>query len=101
MAKNAKIDLTLIKKLLGELETSLATAEGIKADAPESDVTDYIVELSKAAGLAANVMTEAGLLTGDIAAAIRSCQANPSGKDPLATILGALKGGGGGLPGTN
>src|SRR5574338_1696183 len=100
MAKNQKVDLPLIKKLLGELESSLATAEGIKAHDPESDVTDYIVELSKAAGLAANVMTEAGLLTGDIAAAIRSCQTNSAGKDPLAAILGAIKGPGGGLPGT-
>lgn len=96
MAKNNKVDLTLLKKLVGELETSLATAEGIKDDAPASDVNDYVVEMSKATGLAASIMTEAGLLTGDIATAIRSCQSPTSSKDPLASLLGALKGPGGG-----
>jgi hypothetical protein len=100
MAKNAKVDLKLIKKLMGELETTLATAEGIKADAPNSDVTDYVVEMQKAAGLAAGIMTEAGLLVGDIVAAVRGTS-SPE-KDSLTKILGSvLKGGGGGLPGTN
>ena len=98
MGKNAKkIDLTLLKKLVGELESTLATAEGIKNDA--GDVNEYVVEMQKGAGLAAGVMTEATLLIGDIAVAVRS--GTSPDKDPLATILGALKGGGGGLPGTN
>ncbi len=99
MGKNArKVDLTLLKRLVGELESTLATAEGIKNDA--GDVNEYVVEMQKGAGLAAGIMTEATLLIGDIAVAVRSGSAS-SDKDPLATILGALKGGGGGLPGTN
>lgn len=98
MGKNSKkVDLTLLKRLVGELESTLATAEGIKNDS--QDVNEYVVEMQKAAGLAAGVMTEATLLVGDIAVAVRS-GSSPE-KDPLATILGAIKGGGGGLPGTN
>ena len=98
MGKNSKkVDLTLLKRLVGELESTLATAEGIKNDS--QDVNEYVVEMQKAAGLAAGVMTEATLLVGDIAVAVRS-GSSPE-KDPLATSLGAIKGGGGGLPGTN
>lgn len=101
MAKNAKVDLTLLKRLVGELESTLATAEGIKADTDSKDSeTEYVVEMQKAAGLAAGVMTEATLLVGDIAVAVRS-QSATAEKDPLAKILGAIKGNGGGLPGTN
>lgn len=102
MGKNSKIDLLLLKKLVGELESTLATAEGIKADSQDTqDITDYVVEMQKAAGLAAGVMTEAGLLVGDIAASVRASQGGSPDKDPLAKIIGALKGSGGGLPGTN
>jgi hypothetical protein len=98
MPKNAKVDLTLIKRLIGELESTLATAESIKTDS--KDMVEYIVEMQKAAGLASGVMTEAGLLIGDIVSVAHGT-AGPE-KDGLSKLLGSvLKGGGGGLPGTN
>ena len=102
MAKSAKVDLKLLKRLVGELEASLATAEGIKQDteAAEGDLEEYIVEMSKCAGLAAGVMAESTCLVGDIQAAIGHAQSPPKGSDPLSKLLAGLKGGGG-LPGTN
>jgi hypothetical protein len=97
MAKETKIDLDILKRLVGELESTLATAEGIKAD--KADVKDYIVEMSKAAGLAAGIMAEAGALVGDMQHAVWHSTA-PKGKDDaLSKLLAGLKGGG--LPGTN
>lgn len=62
---NGKVDLTLLKKMIAELETSLNLAEKIKADTT-IDKNESVIEFSKAAGLAAGIMTEAGLLVGDI-----------------------------------
>lgn len=97
MPKMTKIDLTLLKRLVNELEGSLNSAELIKSD---KDLHDYVIEMSKAAGLAAGVMTEAGLLVGDIGGMVQNVQSPTSDKDNLSKILGALKGGGG-LPGSN
>lgn len=101
MVKSAKVDLKLLKRLVGELEASLATAEGIKADAEaaDGDVQEYIVEMSKCAGLAAGVMAESTCLVGDIQSAIGHAQ-SPAKADPLSKLLAGIKGGGG-LPGTN
>jgi hypothetical protein len=91
--KTNKVDLTLLKKLVGELESSLTTADGIKT--AEGDVTEYIVELSKAAGLTAGVMQEAGMLIGDIQSQVMQVQSpGPAKSDFLEKLLGGIKGGG-------
>ena len=101
MTKVAKIDLKLLKKLMAELEVSLANAEGIKKDAqPDDDSSDYIVELSKSVGLAAGVIAESTALVGDIQLAVHASQGPATKGDPLSKLLAGLKGGGG-LPGTN
>jgi hypothetical protein len=93
MSKPNKVDLTLLKKLVGELEASLTTADGIKT--AEGDITEYIVELSKAAGLTAGVMQEAGMLIGDIQNQVMQVQnPTPSKSDFLEKLLGGIKGGG-------
>lgn len=89
---SGKVDLTLLKKLIGELENHLNTAGGIQ-DA-EGDIQEYIVEMSRAAGLAAGVMSEAGLVIGDIQQAIRVLSTPPKNTDFLEKILGGLTGGG-------
>jgi len=100
--KDAKIDLTLLKKLVGELEATLATADGIKAEKTEENVSDYVVEMSKCAGLAAGVAEEATLLIADVRQAIRYNTSPAPKDDTLSSILGVLKGSGGsGLPGSN
>jgi hypothetical protein len=101
MGKVAKIDLDILKRLVAELESSLSTAEGIKTDSSSKEANvEYIVEMQKASGLAAGIMTEARFLVGDIVVAVRGGPA-PSEKEGLAKILGVLKGSGGGLPGSN
>ena len=89
-----KIDLKLIKKLLGELEVSLESADGIKT--AKGDVTDYIVELSKSAGLAAGIMQEASMLVMDVQSQALAVQSPaPPKTDVLEKLLGPLKGGNG------
>lgn len=100
MAKASKIDLALLKKLVGELETSIQTADGIKSDATADTTTDYVVEMSKAAGLAAGVMQEASLLILDIHGLVYSSQGLPGSKGTggdalLDKILGSFGKGGG------
>ena len=95
MTKEKAIDLTLLKKLVGELEVSIQAAEGIKTSI-ELDKTEYIVEMSKAAGLCAGVMQEAGMLISDLQSATIAVQSGgtPAKTDFLDKILGPLKGGG-------
>lgn len=101
MAKEYKVNLDLLKQLVGELEASLQTADGINKSGAESSKNDYVVELSKAAGLAAGVMTEAALVTADIQGVIYATSSggaatgSKSAADYLEKILGPLKGGGG------
>lgn len=90
MAKN-KIDLTIVKRLLAELEATLATAEGINTDV-NADKVEYVVEMNKATGLAAGVMTEAGLLMGDIQSLIQGAGSSATKADFLEKLLGSLKG---------
>lgn len=92
----SKVDLTLIKQFVSGLEESLATADSIKAVA--GDKNEYIIEMSKAAGLCAGIMQEAGMLIGDVQAHVMAVQApSPSqvGGDLLSKFLGPLKGGSG------
>lgn len=90
-----KIDLTLLKKLVGELESSLGTADGIKA--VEGDITEYIVEMAKAAGLCAGVMQEAAMLVADVQSNVMAVQSPSPNKssDIFEKLLGSLKGPGG------
>ena len=102
MVKVNKIDLLLLKKLVGELETSLTIVDSILAE--EGDITEYIVELSKAAGLAAGVMSEAGMLIGDIQSHVMAVQnPAPTKSDFFEKLLSGFKvtGGGGTTGGGN
>lgn len=90
MAKT-KVDLTVIKRLLAELESTLATAEGINTDV-NADKVEYVVEMNKATGLAAGVMTEAGLLMGDLQHLIQGAGSSSTKADFLEKLLSGLKG---------
>ncbi len=89
----SKIDLATLKRLVAELESTLAVAEGIKTDV-NADKIEYVVEMNKATGLAAGVMTEAALLMGDCQQLIQGA-GSPSKADFLEKLLGGLKGPGG------
>lgn len=85
------IDLTLLKRLVGELEAHVNTMKSIKTDVPPNH-TELIVEGSKAAGLAAGVMQEAGALMVDIHVFVEGSTASPGKSELLEKILGSLKG---------
>jgi hypothetical protein len=86
-----KIDLTLLKRLVSELESTLNTAEGIKTDVQANKI-EWVVELDKATGLAAGIMTEAGMLAGDIQHLTQGNPATNKQQDLLEKIFGGLKG---------
>jgi len=86
-----KVDLDTIKRLMAELESTLATAENITTDV-KADKVEFVVEMNKATGLAAGIMMEAGLLMGDIQYLISGGGA-PAGKsDFLEKLMAGLKG---------
>jgi hypothetical protein len=86
-----KVDLGLVKKLIGELEAALSLADGIS----ETDRNTYFVEMSKSVGLAAGLMQEASLLIIDIYAVANANQPDNAQKvDLLNNPLFGLKGGG-------
>ena len=85
------VDLSLLKRLVAELEASLNAADGIKTGA-KADKTDWTVELTKATGLAAGVMTEAGMLVVDIQHEIQGTPAAGDTSNILKQLMGGFKG---------
>lgn len=64
MKEKQKVNLSLLKALVSELESALDKADAL-SDA-EADQNLYTIEMSKAMGLASGIMGESGLLIGDI-----------------------------------
>jgi len=87
-----KVDLTVLKRLVSELESILVSAEDIKADMAD-DKVEYIVELSKATGICAGILTESGLLLGDIQCLLQGFSApNQSKSDFMEKLFSGFKG---------
>ena len=59
----SSVDLTVLKRLVAELEKELENADALKL---AGEKVEWIVSLNKATGLATGLMTESGLLMGDI-----------------------------------
>jgi len=99
MAKNVKIDLTLLKKFVSELELNLTVADGIQV--AKGDVSDYLVEMAKSAGLALSISQEATMLVGDINKQMMKIQNPSAGGELLAKLFGGdVPPGGGPLGGS-
>lgn len=102
MSKLGKLpapDLNILRKLVAQLEASLEASEQIKK-ANDSDIADFVVEMSKASGLLAGLMQESTMLIGDISTIVRvSQQPTQPQKTPdfLDKILGGIKGSGGSI----
>lgn len=95
--KLPKIDLTLLKKFVSQLESSLETCEEIKKD-ESRDPADFIIEMSKSTGLVSGLIQESTMLIGDIQSVMKVSQQQPmqqKNTDFLDKILGGLKGSGG------
>lgn len=86
----AKVDLTLLKKLVAELEAMLVASETIDT---KTNKHEHVIELSKAAGVAAGVMSEAAALIGDIQYIATGTPA-ASPQDILGKLLPGFKGSG-------
>jgi hypothetical protein len=109
------LDLSLMKKLIAELETTMTEAdklrslvETVKHEINTDIKTNCIIELNKALGLTAGILTEAGMLMGDLQHqmhGVPSGSGGPGGSDKedfMKKILGGLGGQGsaGGLGGS-
>jgi len=86
MSKNVKIDLKLLKKFVSELELNLSVADGIHV--AKGDVSDYLVELAKSAGLALSISQEATMLVGDINKQMMKIQNPSAGGELLEKLFG-------------
>lgn len=104
MAKKVKIDTSLLRQLADELDVLLESCNSIRGEEkPDREtVKKYVVEMSKAAGLAAGVTQEATALIMDINHEIRSVQSPTDPMDSLEKLLGLKPPsggyGGGGFP---
>lgn len=65
----SKIDLSLLKRLVAELETMVETCSVMTTDSKER-AQNTVIELAKASGIAANISQEAALLVKDLYAAV-------------------------------
>jgi hypothetical protein len=91
----AQVDLTMLKRMMSELEEQLAQALEIvnKNPIPNREITiDYVVEMNKAAGLAGGLMTEAGMIIGDIQRAMSGNPETASSKELMSKLMSGLKG---------
>lgn len=89
MSNKLKIDTTLLKKLVVELDNFLSSAQEIKESASKLDkeASDkLIIELQKAAGLAAGAAQEATALIMDIGHEVKMFSA----PDPMDILSNAL-----------
>ncbi len=88
----SKVNLSLLRELVEELETSIDMSyESFEED--EEGRRQFIIDMSKAAGLAGGIMQEAQLLVLDIQAEVRKVQVpapkiSSKGGDGLLKILG-------------
>lgn len=86
------IDLTLLKRLLAELDASVQILSSISTDVP-SNKTEIMVEGAKAAGLAAGLMQESAAIMGDVYTFLDGgAAASPIKNDFLDKIMGSFKG---------
>jgi len=90
MTKVQKVDLTLIKKLVNELEMAMETADNSKESGTTKHPHERIVDLSKAAGIATSMAMECSYLSLDIQALIKDIQMTPGSKDDVSKLLSNL-----------
>jgi hypothetical protein len=72
-----KINLSLLKEFVENMEASISVAEDLQDSQTEQGKNVSIIELSKAAGLAAGIMQEASLLILDIQTVVKFLQMPP------------------------
>lgn len=68
-----KINLSILKRLVEELEVSIANAEK-KTEATQNNAIEFTIEMFKAAGLCAGINKEASMLIADISYLVQANQ---------------------------
>ena len=68
-----KINLSILKRLVEELEISIANAEK-KSEATQNNAIEFTIEMFKAAGLCAGINKEASMLIADISYLVQANQ---------------------------
>ena len=99
MSKKINVDTTLLKKLVGELDVLLASAQSAKDSISREDrntINAFIIEMQKAAGLSSGVAQEAAGLIADITGEVRAQFASNKGYDAISEMLGLSPSGGSG-----
>ena len=95
MSRNIKIDLSLLKKMLVELELQLNSAYLIRDELNVKHVDEkfqkYIIELSKAIGIISGMAQESSLLIGDIQKLVQMSAPAPDVSNEFESILSSLK----------
>lgn len=90
--KVTNVNLDLLKKLVSELDALIQSSEDLKK-ASVFDKDQYLVELSKAAGVCSGIFQESALLVADITSCATSISnSNESLKTGLSDPLPPLKG---------
>lgn len=91
-AKVTNVNLDLLKKLVSELDALILSSENLKKSSV-FDKDQYLVELSKAAGVCSGIFQESALLVADIASCASSMNnSNESLKTDLSDLFPPLKG---------
>ena len=89
--KIKQIDLSIVKRLVSELEASLNRSEEMQANQDNSGPNlELIVEMNKATGLATGFMAEGSMLMGDIQSVLKDSQIPPK-NDFIEKLMGGLK----------
>ena len=68
-----KVDITLLLKLVAQLESSLNVCEAMK-DSDADGLYDFIIEMSKANGLISGIIQESSMLIGDVQSIVKVSQ---------------------------
>ena len=86
MSKKKIADLTLVKKMVAELEQALTVAEAQREK--QEDLDEFIIQLARCSGFVVGISQEATMLLGDLSNAAR----NPTPKeDLLSKLMDSLK----------
>lgn len=96
MSTLPKINITLLKRLVEELESTLNFSEDLQQEL-SANKNEYVIEMSKALGIATGITLEASMLIMDIQTLTQTASGaapTSSGKeDSIKSLLSLLKGG--------
>jgi hypothetical protein len=88
----AKLDLTVLKTFVAEVEKAAEAAHNKYDEKSDSIQTEYLVELAKMAGLLVSVVQEANLLVGDVQRTIKNSSSPKPSQAEIQKMMSKLYG---------